>query len=190
MSTKGDSPLLMLHRTFLNGYLQMARAGSVGYSALYLLPMSGTAVRHDSALRDKVLESFQKRLTLEVPRLLAPDSGVGYTVISRGGTMAKLPEILEREPLVDMQTFKLTIQKMAFHILSAMIGAQGNVADGRTVFGALVDIDSIRVLEPVDFSTFNATLEPGLQDLRDANKQKFFACLTQEAINEMGQIYA
>ena len=76
------------------------------------------------------------------------------------------------------------------HILSAAIGAQGNLADGQSIFGTIVDIDSIREFDPVDFATFEKTLEPGLQDLRQANKQKFFACLTQAAIDEMGPIYA
>ncbi|MCA3440609.1 MAG: TIGR04255 family protein [Rhodobacter sp.] len=76
------------------------------------------------------------------------------------------------------------------HILSVVIGAQGNLADGQAVFGTIVDIDSIREFAPVDFAIFQQNLEPGLQDLRQANKKKFFACLTAEAIDEMGPVYA
>lgn len=76
------------------------------------------------------------------------------------------------------------------HILSAIVGAQGNLAEGQSIFGTIVDIDSIREFDPVDFDTFEKNLEAGLQDLRQANKQKFFACLTPEAIEEMGPVYA
>jgi uncharacterized protein (TIGR04255 family) len=76
------------------------------------------------------------------------------------------------------------------HILSVVIGAQGNLADGQAIFGTIVDIDSIREFAPVDLALFEQSLEPGLQDLRQANKKKFFACLTPEAIEEMGPVYA
>jgi uncharacterized protein (TIGR04255 family) len=76
------------------------------------------------------------------------------------------------------------------HILSVVVGAQANLADGQVIFGTIVDIDSIRELAPVDFASFEKSLEPGLQHLRQANKQKFFACLTAQAIQEMGPIYA
>lgn len=75
------------------------------------------------------------------------------------------------------------------HILSTIIGAQGNLADGRVVFGAVVDIDSIRNVDAMDFATFVSGLEPGLEELRQANKEKFFACLTQQTIDEMGPVY-
>lgn len=76
------------------------------------------------------------------------------------------------------------------HILSTVVGAQGNLANGQAVFGTILDIDSIREFDPVDFVAFEKDLEPGLEVLRQANKQNFFACLTQEAIDEMGPTYA
>lgn len=75
------------------------------------------------------------------------------------------------------------------HILSVVTGAQGKMPDGNVVFGALVDIDSIRAVSVPDFSQFVAGLEPGLQELRQANKAKFFGCLTEETIQEMRPIY-
>lgn len=75
------------------------------------------------------------------------------------------------------------------HILSVVIGAQGQMPDGSRVFGALVDVDSIRVIELMDFGKFAAALEPGLEELRQSNKAKFFGCLTDATINEMRPVY-
>lgn len=75
------------------------------------------------------------------------------------------------------------------HIMSVVTGAQGKMSDGRIVFGAVVDIDSIRTAHFSDFGTFATKLEPAVESLRQANKIKFFSCLTQTTINEMGPKY-
>jgi uncharacterized protein (TIGR04255 family) len=75
------------------------------------------------------------------------------------------------------------------HIMSIVTGAQGKMPDGKIVFGAVVDIDSIRTEHFSDFSTFAAKLEPAVESLRQANKTKFFSCLTEATINEMGPKY-
>lgn len=75
------------------------------------------------------------------------------------------------------------------HIMSVVTGAQGEMPDGKTVFGAVVDIDSIRTERFSDFGTFAAKLAPAVESLRQANKLKFFSCLTEEAVNEMGPRY-
>ncbi len=75
------------------------------------------------------------------------------------------------------------------HILSVVIGAEGQMPDGKKVTGAVVDIDSIRNVDIADFATFATNLEPGLDLLRLANKRKFFTCLTQATIDEMGPVY-
>ncbi len=75
------------------------------------------------------------------------------------------------------------------HILSVTIGASGNFPDGRHAPGAVVDIDSIRTVGNSDFATFAASFEPDLESLRQSNKEKFFGCLTDAAIEEMGPIY-
>lgn len=75
------------------------------------------------------------------------------------------------------------------HILSIIIGAEGQLPDGRRVQGAVVDIDSIRAIKPLEFGTFVNGLESQIEELRQANKVKFFGCLTDSAINEMGPIY-
>lgn len=75
------------------------------------------------------------------------------------------------------------------HILSVVTGAQGQMPDGNLVFGALVDVDSIRAVNVPDFGTFAANLEPGLEKLRQANKAKFFGCLTDATIQEMRPVY-
>ncbi|SFJ10030.1 TIGR04255 family protein [Jannaschia pohangensis] len=74
------------------------------------------------------------------------------------------------------------------HILSVSTGAHGKI-DGRSVSGVLVDIDSIRNVNFPDLKTLSIELEPGLESLRQANKEKFFACLTEETISGMGPTY-
>jgi uncharacterized protein (TIGR04255 family) len=75
------------------------------------------------------------------------------------------------------------------HILSLITGASGKRADGKEMSGVVVDIDSIRNMEAPDFAAFAAELGPGLEELRQANKAKFFGCLTEATIEEMGPIY-
>ena len=75
------------------------------------------------------------------------------------------------------------------HIMSVMTGAQAVLAGGKHVFGAVVDIDSIRVAHFADFGAFESKLAPAVETLRQANKIKFFSCLTEAAVNEMGPKY-
>ena len=75
------------------------------------------------------------------------------------------------------------------HIISVMTGARGKLGNSRMVFGAVVDVDSIRTAVFSDFGAFARNLEPALEGLRQANKVKFFNCLTQEAVYEMGPKY-
>jgi len=72
------------------------------------------------------------------------------------------------------------------HIMSVVTGAQAGIADGNQVLGAVVDIDSIRFVHFADFGEFASKLAPAVETLRQANKIKFFSCLTDAAINEMG----
>jgi uncharacterized protein (TIGR04255 family) len=78
----------------------------------------------------------------------------------------------------------------ALHILSVVTGASGELADGTQVAGVVVDVDTIRFADFADFEGFSQSLEADIETLRLANKTKFFSCLTDEAINEMGPTYA
>lgn len=75
------------------------------------------------------------------------------------------------------------------HIISVVTGAQGRLADGKQVFGTVVDVDSIRNVHFSDFGAFAARLEPAIETLRLANKVKFFSCLTEATVIEMGPKY-
>ncbi len=75
------------------------------------------------------------------------------------------------------------------HILSVISGAEGNLPGGKRVYGAVVDIDSIRNVNAPNFEAFAANLEPGLEELRQANKVMFFGCLTDATIEELGPVY-
>lgn len=75
------------------------------------------------------------------------------------------------------------------HIMSVVSGATTTFSDGKHAFGAVVDIDSIRVVQFSDFESFSKILGPSLETLRHANKVKFFSCLNESTINEMGPKY-
>lgn len=75
------------------------------------------------------------------------------------------------------------------HILSVTNSAISTPHGGKELVGVVVDIDSIRNVGSLDFTDFAASLEPGLEQLRQANKEKFFGCLHDATIEEMGPIY-
>lgn len=77
----------------------------------------------------------------------------------------------------------------SIHILTVITGASGRMPDGREAFGVVVDIDSIRNLQPIPFEDFARGLEPELEALRQSNKAHFFGCLKQQTVDEMGPIY-
>ena len=75
------------------------------------------------------------------------------------------------------------------HIMSVVTGAHAKKPDGREIVGVVVDIDSIRSVDHSDFVSFSSSLELGLEDLRQANKAKFFSCLERATIKELGPVY-
>lgn len=75
------------------------------------------------------------------------------------------------------------------HILSVLVGATANLPTGKQVVGVVVDVDSIRTLKMPSFEEFSSRLAPELEQLRQANKEKFFGCLTEKSILEMEPIY-
>jgi len=75
------------------------------------------------------------------------------------------------------------------HILSVAVGAKGTMSDGKIMSGVVVDVDSIRMIQLSDFATFASNLEREIEHLRQANKAKFFGCLTDATIEEMVPIY-
>lgn len=95
---------------------------------------------------------------------------------------------------VEAQSNHLSVQVHSkeddiLHIMSVVTGAQAILQDRKTVFGVVVDIDSIREEGFPDLGAFAANLEPRIEGLRLQNKVKFFSCLTEEAINGMGPEY-
>lgn len=75
------------------------------------------------------------------------------------------------------------------HILSVLTNAQVVLPEGKLLNGTVIDIDSIRQLPSPQFNDFVDSLEIGVESLRQANKAKFFTCLTDQAIAEMGPVY-
>jgi len=75
------------------------------------------------------------------------------------------------------------------HIMSVLTGAQGKLGDGKQVFGAVVDVDSIRTVSFANFGEFASCIGAEIEELRLANKTKFFSCLTDNTVEEMGPRY-
>lgn len=74
----------------------------------------------------------------------------------------------------------------AIHIYSIVTGAQARTNEGKQTSGILVDIDSIRNLSVPSLRELASSIKDGLEALRQENKSKFFSCLTDSAIKEMG----
>lgn len=79
-------------------------------------------------------------------------------------------------------------ENKTLHMLSVVTSASA-VIKGRRAYGVIVDVDSVRAVDFPDFASFENILEPELEELRQENKLKFFGCLRQETIDEMGPIY-
>lgn len=75
------------------------------------------------------------------------------------------------------------------HIIQIITGAQVIRQNQESVFGTVLDIDSIKVVNAPDFVGFCDTLPEDLEVLRQSNKRKFFSCLTSEAIDKRGPLY-
>lgn len=74
------------------------------------------------------------------------------------------------------------------HIYNIVTGAQARTNEGKQTSGILVDIDSIRNLSAPSLKDLSSTIEEGLEALRQENKSKFFSCLTEPTIEEMGPV--
>lgn len=81
-------------------------------------------------------------------------------------------------------------EKDIMHIITIATGVRGRLYTGRPGFGVIVDIDSIREMQPASFGEFAKDLESAIDTLRHENKKKFFGCLTDEALSEMEPKYA
>lgn len=75
------------------------------------------------------------------------------------------------------------------HIFKVVTGANARLVTGEMRQGVVVDVDSIRNIEPRPYPKFAESLEPELEALRQSNKVKFFSCLKPETIEEMGPVY-
>lgn len=90
------------------------------------------------------------------------------------------------------EAFSLMVQKpekSTLHLISIISGARATLAGGRDLSGIVVDVDSIRHLSSMEYSSFVDSLAVEVEDLRVENKIKFFSCLTEDAITELGPVY-
>ncbi len=63
------------------------------------------------------------------------------------------------------------------HVLSLITGASGQLPNGNTFHGVVVDINSIRNINQPDLATFEAELEPSLEQLWQKKQGDIFQLL-------------
>lgn len=95
---------------------------------------------------------------------------------------------------IDVKADHLSVQvhrkeEDTLHILQVVTGANVLLPDGNNLFGSVLDVDSIRLVNFANIKAFAAQLEPAIETLRLANKRKFFSCLNEKTIDEMGPRY-
>lgn len=106
--------------------------------------------------------------------------------VSKIAIKAKLGDLEIREEFFNFQVHRK--EGDLIHILSIVTGAEGKL-NGQDVFGVLVDVDSIKNVNLPNFQDFADSLKDSIEDLKQSNKEKFFGCLTQKTIQEMGPTY-
>jgi uncharacterized protein (TIGR04255 family) len=98
----------------------------------------------------------------------------------------KLGDLHVSNQHVSLQVHEKTAD--AIHIYNIVTGAEARINEGKTTAGILVDIDSIRILNLASLKDLASNIEASLEALRQENKAKFFSCLTQPTILEMGPV--
>lgn len=148
--------------------------------------------------------NFRSKI-LEITSMIASAGVVGkverfsvkYVNLIRGNSLAeqiskidlaiRIGSLEVQDDHINMQIHH--VEDNTIHILTVITDAHGKMPDGSEAQGVVVDIDSIRNIQPVGFIDFAEGLKPELERLRQSNKIKFFDCLKQETIDEMGPIY-
>lgn len=96
----------------------------------------------------------------------------------------KLGELQVCDQHVSLQVHEKTAD--GTHIYSIVTGAHTRTIEGKEASGILVDIDSIRDTNAPSLKVLASNIEKDLEALRQENKLKFFNCLTEATIKEMG----
>lgn len=77
------------------------------------------------------------------------------------------------------------------HNFVVITNAEGTLPSGDKVQGVVVDIDSVcNVDNSPNFADFSEEFQQDLEKLKQANKVKFFECLTETTLKEMEPTYA
>ena len=139
-----------------------------------------TAMIADAGVVGKV-----ERFSVKYVNLIRGDSLAGQIV--KIDMAIRIGSLEVQDDHISMQVHH--VEDDTLHILTVITDAHGRMPDGSEAHGVVIDIDSIRNIQPVGFKDFAAGLEPELEKLRQSNKIKFFGCLKQETIDQMGPIY-
>ena len=142
-----------------------------------------------------ILDVMARIAKLGLPEAIERYSVKYVNIIPASNYKEQIAKIAISTKLGDLEIrdeqFTLRVQRIEeeiIHILTISTGA-GAKSNGSEVFGVLVDIDSIKNVNIPNFQIFVDNLEDGLEGLKQSNKEKFFGCLTKEAIQEMGPTY-
>lgn len=80
-------------------------------------------------------------------------------------------------------------EKPFIHAVTVLTAATVHRPDGSKSDGSIVDVDTHRVQEFADVAQFVNQLPELLEEIHDANKQFFFACLSNAGLEELEPIY-
>lgn len=148
------------------------------------------------AFKAKILEILEIIKTIGLPGKVDRYSLKYVNLIEGKSTYEQIQKINGQFKLGDIEVtddnMALRIERCEegiIHILSIATGARTNLSDGRSLEGLVVDIDSIREVSFSHFDAFADSVVDGIEELRQANKEKFFSCLTREAIDAMEPEY-
>jgi uncharacterized protein (TIGR04255 family) len=87
-------------------------------------------------------------------------------------------------------SFKIEIpENGVVHVVSIVSSATATLSDGSYREGVVIETDTIRNMQAQEPKRWLESLADNLDDLHTANKQRFFSCLTPEAIQDMEPSY-
>ncbi len=89
-----------------------------------------------------------------------------------------------------MTSLRMEVEKDdMLHIITVQTGAVVTTMASVTSSGVIVDIDTIRMMDNVNFNGFMSSIEHDLELTHDANKEMFFDCLRESTITALEPTY-
>jgi len=75
------------------------------------------------------------------------------------------------------------------HILNIVTSANAKMASGEKRTGLVIDVDSIKILEEINFDEWLSDYQDELNKIHAANKDMFFKCITEDTLESLEPTY-